>query len=141
MGAYRRPRPFAPLPEASRRCVAEALAPVGAAGWERRLFNEISGGERQRVLIARALISKPDVLLLDEPTTGVDLPTELAVIELVNQLTSGGLAVVMVSHNIRTVEQVADRVIWVHQGRLHSGSPAEMLTPEHVREMMIPEVR
>ncbi len=139
MGAYRRLRPFARLPEASRQVVADALARVGAKEWGGRLLSELSGGERQRVLIARALVSRPTVLLLDEPTTGVDLATEFAVIELVKELLRSGLAIVMVSHNLRTVEQVASRVIWVHRGMLRSGSPAEMLTPERIREMLIPE--
>lgn len=139
MGAYRRLRPFAPLPEASHDIVADALARVGAKGWESRVLNELSGGERQRVLIARALVSRPTVLLLDEPTTGVDLATEFAVIALVRELLAAGLAIVMVSHNLRTVEQVADRVIWVHQGHVQSGSATEMLTPERIREMLTPE--
>jgi manganese/iron transport system ATP-binding protein len=139
MGAYRRLRPFARLPEASPQLVSDALARVGANEWGGRLLSELSGGERQRVLIARALVSQPTVLLLDEPTTGVDLATEFAVIELVQQLLRGGLAIVMVSHNLRTVEQVANRVIWVHRGTLRSGSAAAMLTPERIREMLIPE--
>jgi ABC-type Mn2+/Zn2+ transport system ATPase subunit len=139
MGAYRRVRPFLPLPEASHEAVAAALARVGAAGWEPRLLRELSGGERQRVLIARALVSRPTVLLLDEPTTGVDMATESAVIELVRELLAGGLAVLMVSHNLHTVEQLARRVIWVHRGELRRGSAAEMLTPEHIREMLNPE--
>jgi len=139
MGAYRRLRPFAPIPEASHGAIADALTRVGAAGWESRLLNELSGGERQRVLIARALVSQPSVLLLDEPTTGVDLATEGAVVGLVKDLLSSGLAIVMVSHNLRTVEQVAERVIWVHHGQLQSGPAAEMLTPERIREMLTPE--
>jgi ABC-type Mn2+/Zn2+ transport system ATPase subunit len=139
MGAYRRLRPFAPLPEASHHLVSDALARVGARGWESRLLNELSGGERQRVLIARALVSRPTVLLLDEPTIGIDLATEFAVIELVKELLRTGLAIVMVTHNLRTVEQVATRVIWVHHGTLRSGSVAEMLTPERIREMLVPE--
>jgi ABC-type Mn2+/Zn2+ transport system ATPase subunit len=139
MGAYRRLRPFAPLPEASHEFVAGALARVGAKGWESRLLGELSGGERQRVLIARALISRPTVLLLDEPTTGVDLATEVAVVELVRELQRAGLGIVMVSHNLRTVEQLADRVIWVHHRQLQSGSATEMLTPERIREMLTPE--
>ena len=139
MGAYRRLRPFAPLPEASHERVAGALARVGASGWESRLLSELSGGQRQRVLIARALVSQPTVLLLDEPTTGVDLATELAVIELVRQLRAAGLAIVMVSHNLRTVEQVADRVAWVHHGAIETGCAKDMLTPERIREMLTPE--
>jgi ABC-type Mn2+/Zn2+ transport system ATPase subunit len=139
MGAYRRLRPFAPLPEASQEIVANALGRVGAKGWESRALSELSGGERQRVLIARALVSRPSVLLLDEPTTGVDLATEQAVIRLVKELLASGLAVVMVSHNLRTVEQVASRVVWLHHGSVESGSAADMLTPERIREMLTPE--
>jgi ABC-type Mn2+/Zn2+ transport system ATPase subunit len=139
MGAYRRLRPFAPLPEASQEVVANALQRVGAKGWESRVLSELSGGERQRVLIARALVSRPTVLLLDEPTTGVDLATEHAVIRLVKELLSSGLAVVMVSHNLRTIEQVASRVIWLHNGAVESGSAADMLAPERIREMLTPQ--
>jgi len=139
MGGHRRVRPFLPLPEASREIVADALARVGSAGWERRLFAELSGGERQRVLIARALVSKPDLLLLDEPTTGVDLATEHAIIDLVRELIASGLAIVMVSHNLGTVERVASRVVWVHHGRLFSGPPSEMMTAEWIRRMLVSE--
>ena len=140
MGAYRSLRPFAPFPEASNRAVADALRSVGAQGWEGRLFNELSGGERQRILIARALVSTPDILLLDEPTTGVDLATELAIIELVKQFLDASMAIVMVSHNLRTVEQLASRVIWVHHGKLRSGPPQEMLSPDLIRQMLVAEV-
>src|SRR4030095_6567732 len=58
MGAYRRLRPFAPLPEAAPEVVTHALARVGAQGWQSRLLGELSGGERQRVLIARALVGQ-----------------------------------------------------------------------------------
>jgi ABC-type Mn2+/Zn2+ transport system ATPase subunit len=139
MGTYRHWRPFTPLPAASRLAATDALRHVGANGWESRLFNELSGGERQRILIARALVAQPTVLLLDEPTTGVDLATELTVIELVKQLLRDGLTIIMVSHNLRTVEQLAHRVIWVHRGALLSGSAEQMLTPERIREMLIPE--
>jgi ABC-type Mn2+/Zn2+ transport system ATPase subunit len=139
MGGYRRLRPFLPLPDASREVVAAALARVGAAGWEKRLFGQLSGGERQRVLIARALVSRPALLLLDEPTTGVDLATEVAIVGLVRELVAAGLAIVTVSHNLSTVEQVASRVVWVRSGALVSGSPSEMLTTDSVRRMLAPE--
>jgi ABC-type Mn2+/Zn2+ transport system ATPase subunit len=138
MGGYRRLRPFLPLAEATRDSVAAALGRVGSAGWEKRLFGELSGGERQRVLIARALVSRPDLLLLDEPTTGVDLTTEQAIVDLVKELLAAGLSIVMVSHNLATVERVASRVVWVHRGELQSGPPTEMLTAEWVRRMLIP---
>lgn len=141
MGAYRRWRPFARLPEAAPGRIALALGRVGADGWERRLLSELSGGERQRVLIARALVSEPTVLLLDEPTTGVDLATEIAIVTLIRELLASGLAIVMISHHLRTVEQLATRVVWVHGGCLISGSADEMLTAERIREMLVPEVR
>lgn len=139
MGAYRRWRPLLPLSGTSHEDVAAALARVGATGWEKRLFGELSGGERQRVLIARALVSAPDLLLLDEPTTGVDLATELAIVRVVRELLASGLAVVMVSHNLGTVEQVASRVVWVRRGDLVSGAPSDLLTAEAVRRMLGPE--
>ncbi len=133
MGAYRRWRPFQPLP-ASR--IATVLAKVGGTGWERRVLGELSGGERQRVLIARALIAEPDLLLLDEPTTGIDAASEAAIFGELKRCRAAGLGIVMVSHDLAGLGQVATRALVIRGGRVEE-VPVEYLdTPDAMRALL-----
>jgi len=132
MGAYRRWQPFGGAATRRRARVAAALATVGATGWERRLLTELSGGERQRVLIARALIADPDLLFLDEPTTGIDLASEAAIYADVERCRAAGLGILMVSHDLEGLCRVATRALVIRDGRIVelTGAP---LDPERVR--------
>jgi ABC-type Mn2+/Zn2+ transport system ATPase subunit len=118
LGAYRRWHPFGTIAEAGAEHVAAALAKVGASGWERRTVAELSGGQRQRVLIARALIAEPDLLFLDEPTTGIDRASEEIVNAELRRCRSAGLGILMVSHDLVGLTQVATRALVVENARL-----------------------
>ncbi len=97
--------------EALRDCQAEAFAD--------KPFHALSGGQRQRVLLARALASSPDCLLLDEPTAGVDRPTQHALAEMLGGLhRTSGRAVVLVTHEFGPFKAIADRFVWVQDGSL-----------------------
>lgn len=136
MGAYRRWRPFLRLPEARAEKVAATLAKVGATGWEGRLVSELSGGERQRVLISRALMADPELLLLDEPTTGIDLASEEAIYAEVRRCRSAGLGILMVSHDAAELRQVATRALLIENGRLVEAPVEELLVQDRMRALL-----
>jgi ABC-type Mn2+/Zn2+ transport system ATPase subunit len=103
MGRYGLIGPFRrPSRDDHRRAMA-ALKDVGMSEMAERSFHALSGGQRQRVLVARALSSEPEILVLDEPTTGLDLPAERAMMDLIASFTQRNIAVVMVSHHLGAV--------------------------------------
>lgn len=104
----------------------KALADCQADGFVSMPFDALSGGQRQRVLLARALSSSPDCLLLDEPTAGVDRPTQFALAEMLGSLhRSSGRAVVLVTHEFGPFRDVARRFVWVQDGALRELSAAD----------------
>ncbi len=114
---------------AARRAAAEqALAAVGMADRAHAVFRDLSGGQKQRVLIARALASAPSVLVLDEPTTGMDISSERDLLDLVQSLRrERGLAIVTVTHSLHVVADEADRVGLVAGDTVRFGTPHELV--------------
>ncbi|MEO8364693.1 MAG: ATP-binding cassette domain-containing protein [Pseudoxanthomonas sp.] len=108
-----------------------ALAQVRATGLARRRVAELSTGEMRRVLIARALVNRPQALLLDEPTTGLDLVSQQQFIGLLRELARQGITLVLVTHHIQEIVPEIGRVILLREGRvLADGARAEVLTSE-----------
>jgi peptide/nickel transport system ATP-binding protein len=109
-----------PSPAERRRRVAEVLEQVGlAAADARRLPREFSGGERQRIAIARALITRPKIILLDEAISALDVLVRAQILELLAQLKrSLGVAYLFVSHDLRLIRAIADRVYVMRRGRI-----------------------
>jgi len=132
MGRVRRAGPGRPLGQADRAQARLALERVGLADLWGRSFRNLSGGQRQRTLIARALAAEPDLLALDEPTSGMDPAAELAAMDLLRDLHRGGLSVVMVSHRLEAVANYAARLAFADQEQRlwRVGTLAEMLRPE-----------
>jgi ABC-type Mn2+/Zn2+ transport system ATPase subunit len=131
MGAYGRLAPLHPVGRQQRQCAAHCLDQVGLADLARGPFWELSGGQKQRVLIARALAVEPAILLLDEPTAGVDPDAAVSIMELIAQLNHDrGLTVVLVTHQLQLVRRLARSVVWVEDGRAHKGAAASVLGPE-----------
>ena len=99
-----------------------------------RSIHELSGGEKQRVLIARALAQEPSILLLDEPTSFLDLNFKKEVFDLIHSLAHDrGLSVLLVSHDIDLAAQYCDRMVMLKGGRIHStGTPAEVVTASNI---------
>jgi ABC-type Mn2+/Zn2+ transport system ATPase subunit len=134
MGRYGLIRPMRrPRPE-DGRAVQAALSDVGIADLSGRPFHALSGGQRQRVLVARALASEPEILVLDEPTTGLDLPAERAMMDLVASFTARRIAVVMVSHHLGAVsDYVSDLALIAGRGAaIEIGPRHEVLTSERL---------
>jgi iron complex transport system ATP-binding protein len=102
-----------------------------------RLIGEISGGERQRVVIARALAQQTPVLLLDEPTAHLDIGHQAAVLEMARDLrTRDGKAVLAIVHDLTLAAQYCDRLIMLHRGEVVAqGAPEDVVTPEVLREV------
>lgn len=118
-------RPAAP----DREAVEEALARVGMVELRARPIGELSGGQRQRVLVARALALRPAVLLLDEPFSGVDLPTQEALSELLDGLVAEGRAVLMTTHDLAAAAETATRLCLLNRTVIGEGSPSELRDP------------
>ncbi len=100
-----------------RTMAREALAAVGLEGKQRRLPSQISGGEKERTAIARAIVNRPPVILADEPTGNLDSKTSEEIMTLLRELNAGGSTVVMVTHS-RACARYADRIMRVADGRL-----------------------
>jgi len=104
--------------------IDDALAEVGMAGLERRQMRDLSGGELRRVLLARALLRRPELLVLDEPLSGVDLAGQLELYELIGAVRRRrGCAVLLVSHDLHLVMAGTDRVLCLDRHVCCSGSP------------------
>jgi ABC-type Mn2+/Zn2+ transport system ATPase subunit len=109
--------------------VRESLEHVAAQDLRLRPFKDLSGGQKQRVLIARALASGPDVLVLDEPTNGMDLPSRLSILDLISELHSGSsMTVIMVTHLLDDVANHVKRLAVVERNFFQVGTPEEVLT-------------
>jgi len=109
--------------------LADLLDAVGLAGYADRDASDLSGGEAQRIAIARTVINDPEVLLLDEPTASLDSAAEAEVERLLaDLLASGGRTVVLVTHDERQAERLADRVARMRDGRIVDvGAPREVI--------------
>ncbi|MCU1455463.1 MAG: transporter [Acidimicrobiales bacterium] len=105
------------------------LERVGLTHVRRATWRQMSGGEQQRLSLALALIGKPEVAFLDEPSAGVDVSGRQVVRQIVRELAHGGACVVLTTHDLDEAERVADRVVIIDHGHLvTSGTPAELMT-------------
>jgi len=122
-----------PLPgrSAARDRVHEAIGRVGASAYARRPIGELSGGEQQRLLIAEALVARPRILFLDEPLDSLDLPNQVSVTALLNEICrSQQMTILLVAHDVNPLLPHLDRVVYVAGGRIVSGPPEQVITSE-----------
>jgi zinc transport system ATP-binding protein len=121
VGLIRRPG------SADRQAAWRALEQVGMVDLADRPIGRLSGGQRQRALVARALAGEPELLLLDEPTTGVDVGTTEGLFDLLEALHHQGMSIVVVSHDVGVVAQHVDQVACVNRRLVTHGRPEEVL--------------
>ncbi|MGW8885633.1 ABC transporter ATP-binding protein [Streptomyces sp. NPDC055749] len=137
-GRYAARGPLGMLREGDDEVCARALADVGVADWSDRMVDSLSGGERQRVRLAMSLAQDTGVLLLDEPTTYLDLRHQLEVLQTVVRLREErSLTVVMVLHDLGHAARFADRIVALRGGRVAAdGPPGRIVTPGLLAEVL-----
>jgi iron complex transport system ATP-binding protein len=131
LGRYPHGSAFAGPTAADRDAIARAVARAQVEAFLERRTDELSGGEWQRVRIARALAQGARALVLDEPTTFLDIAHEMAVFELLDALAREGQAVLLVSHQLNLVARFADHIVLLHHGSIAAaGTPADVMRGE-----------
>jgi iron complex transport system ATP-binding protein len=136
LGRYAHLGPLAAPGARDRQVVAEAMARADVAEFAGRRTDTLSGGEWQRVRVARALAQEPRVLVLDEPTASLDVRHEMEVFELVRRLAGEGIATLLITHHLNLAARYADRLLLLRQGRVAAeGPPAAVLRPEIVADV------
>ena len=128
MGFLRRPGP------ADRTAVDAALRRVNMSDYRQRQIGELSGGQRKRVFLARALAQEGQVILLDEPFTGVDIKTEEQIVDLLRELRDEGRVMLVSTHNLGSVPEFCDRTILVKGTVLAHGPTEQVFTPENLEQ-------
>jgi manganese transport system ATP-binding protein len=127
MGRFPRLGMLAPFGKRDRSAVDRALDALRLTDLRKRHISQLSGGQQQRTFVARAIAQEPRLLLLDEPTTGVDAATEESLLELVRGLVAQGLPVMMTTHDLDRAADWFDRLVVVDRRVLAEGDPAEVL--------------
>jgi manganese/zinc/iron transport system ATP- binding protein len=115
-----------------REAATRALERVGMIEFARRQISQLSGGQQQRVFLARALVQDAQVYFMDEPFQGVDAVTEIAIVNLLRELRSGGRTVFVVHHDLSTVGEYFDWVTLLNVRKVASGPVAETFTPSNI---------
>jgi manganese/zinc/iron transport system ATP- binding protein len=127
LGWFRRPG------RKERQFARECLAKVGMEEFERRQIGQLSGGQQQRTFLARALAQQADLYFMDEPMAGVDAATEQAIFTLLAELRKAGKTVVVVHHDLRTVEQYFDYVVLLNMRVVAAGPTEQTFTNDALR--------
>jgi len=112
----------------------EALEQVGMAAYAKRQISELSGGQQQRVFLARALIQEADLYFMDEPLAGVDASTERAIMEILRQLKIKGKTVLVVHHDLQTVKDYFDHVLFLNRTVVAHGKTNSIFTGRNIEK-------
>jgi manganese/zinc/iron transport system ATP- binding protein len=128
LGLFRRPG------KKERQIAMDALAQVGMIGYSKRQISELSGGQQQRVFIARALAQQADLYLMDEPFAGVDMATETAIFQLLQDMARSGKTVLVVHHDIHSAMNFFEWVIMLNLHLVASGPKDQVMTEELLRK-------
>jgi ABC-type Mn2+/Zn2+ transport system ATPase subunit len=112
-----------------RHEVDEVLERLGIGGLGRRHIRQLSGGQQQRVFLARALLRQPDLLLMDEPTSGVDVRTRHEILHLLTELNIQGITMLLTTHDLNGIAAHLPHLVCLNRRVIGAGSPADVLTP------------
>ena len=132
MGRYPHKKLIQRLNKQDKAIAMEALEEVGMTAFRDRQIGELSGGQQQRVFLARALCQEAEIFFLDEPFVGVDMTTEEKIIQILKKLAADGKTLLVVHHDLSTVEQYVDQVILLNQRLIAFGSTNNTFTKENI---------
>ena len=139
MGRYPSTGPYGWLKEADRTSVQAAMSRMEITDLAERHLTELSGGQRQRVFVAQGLAQDHEMLLLDEPLTGLDITSARAIDDVIHEEQAHGCTIVLTTHDL-TAAQVVDHVVLMSGRVVASGSPYDVLTEEHLRDAYGPSL-
>ena len=134
MGRYGRMNFMRIASKKDKQAVSDALDRVGMSDFKTRQIGELSGGQKKRVFLARALAQESKVILLDEPFTGVDVKTEEAIIKLLGEMREEGHVMLVSTHNLGSVPEFCDRTILIKETVLAYGLTSEIFTQENLEQ-------
>ncbi len=142
MGRHPYQKRWSGLSQQDRKIVKEVMEVTDTLKLKQKLINDLSGGERQRVIIARALAQKPEVLLLDEPTSSLDINYQGEIYDLLNHLNQEfNLTIITVSHDLNLTAQYCQELILLKEGKIYAaGTAEEVLTEENIKAVYQAEV-
>jgi ABC-type Mn2+/Zn2+ transport system ATPase subunit len=112
--------------------VRASLDTVGLLPLARRQVGELSGGQKQRLFIARALAQEADLILLDEPLSGLDIPSQEQIFTILEEFKSRGVTVLFATHDLELAAERFDRILLLNRKCIAYGPPADVLTPQHL---------
>ena len=110
-----------------------ALARVGLSGMEHRHISQFSGGQQQRIFLARAIVQQPRIVLLDEPMTGIDVRNRAILHEMIHEFSASGAIVLMATHDLDEVRQHADHILCLNRRMIAYGPTDDTFTPDNLR--------
>ncbi|MEC9489424.1 MAG: ABC transporter ATP-binding protein, partial [Halanaerobiales bacterium] len=142
MGRHPYQKRWSGLSQEDKKIVKEVMEVTDTLKLKGKLINELSGGERQRVIIARALAQKPDILLLDEPTSSLDINYQGEIYDLLNYLNQEfNLTIITVSHDLNLTAQYCEELLLLKEGRIYAaGPPEKVLTENNIKAVYNAEV-
>ncbi|MEO0138068.1 MAG: ABC transporter ATP-binding protein [candidate division WOR-3 bacterium] len=141
MGRYPYLEPFQRLSREDLKAVDWAMEKTNIKDLQTRPVNSLSSGERQMVVISRALAQRPQILLLDEPTSHLDIQHQIKIMDLLKDLNKDGMTILMVNHDLNLAAQFSEKLIMFYQGTIYKwGKPSEIIKPETIRDVYGVEV-
>lgn len=133
MGLYSEKGLFKRITALDKQKVKEAIVKVDLKGFSNRQISELSGGQQQRVFIARALVQEPQLFMMDEPFAGVDVTSELSILNILKELVSEGKSILVVHHDLDTVNEYFNHAILLNKKVIAQGTTSDVITHHNLK--------